>query len=254
MPAAGKTTNYDKPPRLHVIFMIKDYLKHMLRCDRAFWHARAKELRRLRDAEIIRARCQPNSGEKLHLGAGFHVIPGWINTDLEPSAKGCLVLDAARPLPCADDSLQFVFCEHLIEHMGYAQGVQLIKESFRCLQPGGRLRIATPWLEHYLGLFSASERTAEFLSRYGDLLSDHPMSATKAINHVVRNWGHQFIWSAAELRESLLSQGFTAIATQELGKSAVPELTDLERHQETVDFEVNRQETLIIEAVKPGRA
>src|SRR5689334_20997101 len=53
---------------------------------------------------------------KLHLGASDKLLPGWLNSDLEPSAPECIFLDATTTFPFADASLDYVFCEHFVEH------------------------------------------------------------------------------------------------------------------------------------------
>ncbi len=240
------------------------YARHMLGSHRAFWSAEQHETQRLKDAQRIHQLTGSGALQRLHIGAGFNVIANWINTDLYPLSDQCLVMDAGRPLPIDNEVLTHVFCEHLIEHLPRAQGVLMLQEIFRCLRPGGVLRIATPDLEHYLGLFEPSakaggqsavdqeHRTTHFLTRYGDLLQDRPMTPNKALNHVVRNWGHQFIWSKAELMAELGSIGFASIRAAEIGQSTDPVLQGLERHQLTVDGQVNQLETMVLEVLKPS--
>ena len=42
-------------------------------------------------------------------------------------------------MPVANDVFACVFAEHVIEHIPYTEGAQMIRESFRVLRPGGRL-------------------------------------------------------------------------------------------------------------------
>lgn len=238
------------------------YARHLHASHRAYKHAERHEQNRLRDEEVIHSLAKQQRPARLHIGAGFNQLEGWINTDLEPEHAGCLTMDAGRPLPIESETLGHIFCEHLIEHLPRAQGVQLIAESFRCLVPGGRLRIATPDLSVYLSLFdrAASSKTGidatdqpseQFLKLYGRLLEDEPMTANKAINHVVRNWGHQFIWTKDELTGVLRSAGFVDISEHDIGQSEDSALRDVERHQLTVDGQVNQLETMVLEACKP---
>lgn len=228
------------------------YAQHLRAAHRAYRHAERHEQNRLRDEAVIRSLANQQRPARLHIGAGFNQIQGWINTDLEPLSKDCLVMDAGRPLPIDDGCLGYVFCEHLIEHLPRAQGVQLIQEAYRCLQPGGRIRIATPDLAVYVSLFAGhiDSQSQSFLDLYGRLLQDEPMTANKALNHVVRNWGHQFIWTKDDLKAALLSAGFAQVTEHGVGQSNEPALRDLERHQLTVDGEVNQLETMVLEAVK----
>ena len=43
-----------------------------------------------------------------------------------------------------NNSLDYIFSEHMIEHVSYEQGASMLRECYRTLKPGGRLRLATP--------------------------------------------------------------------------------------------------------------
>lgn len=230
---------------------LEHYARHMWQSHKAYRASIADEKKRIQDSLEIEALCESDNNAKLHIGAGFNILTGWINTDAHPIHPDCRVMDAARQLPIGDQRLDYIFCEHLIEHLSHAQGVQLLAESYRCLRPKGILRIATPKLDHYLALFQEDAQANEFLARYESLLADPPMTATKALNHAVRDWGHQFLWSDGELRAALHAAGFKDIRSQMIGQSEYAALRGLERHQETVDHEVNRLETMVLEAAKP---
>src|SRR5271166_3809034 len=81
--------------------------------------------------------------DRLQIGCGSNVLPGWINTDMIPR-RGIIHLDVSKPFPLSSDRLRYVFSEHLIEHIPYDAGMQLFCEIHRVLAPNGRVRIATP--------------------------------------------------------------------------------------------------------------
>lgn len=58
-----------------------------------------------------------------------------------------LFLDASEKFPFDNDVFQFVFSEHLIEHLHFEDVINLLKKSYRTLKIGGVLRIATPDLD-----------------------------------------------------------------------------------------------------------
>ncbi|MEO8559782.1 MAG: methyltransferase domain-containing protein [Rhodospirillales bacterium] len=78
------------------------------------------------------------------LGAGQQRRAGWLATDLQPGSFEVLYLDAGKRLPFGNDSLAFVFAEHMIEHVPHAVGSRLAAEVHRVLRPGGVFRVATP--------------------------------------------------------------------------------------------------------------
>src|SRR6185369_4266618 len=81
---------------------------------------------------------------RLILGSGVHRTAGWLASDIAPTDGSAIYLDARRRLPFADDALDYVFAEHMLEHISYSSGAALVREIFRVLRPGGIFRVATP--------------------------------------------------------------------------------------------------------------
>ena len=84
---------------------------------------------------------------KLQIGAGKNVLEGWLNADLEPGSDEVMFIDAVAELPFPDGVFDYVFSEHMIEHIAYKHGLHMLGEAFRVLKPGGKIRIATPDIE-----------------------------------------------------------------------------------------------------------
>ena len=55
-----------------------------------------------------------------------------------------IYLDVCRRFPFAAETFHYIFSEHLIEHLTLEEGEAFLRECFRCLKVGGRIRIATP--------------------------------------------------------------------------------------------------------------
>ena len=76
-----------------------------------------------------------------------------------------------------------------------------MREVHRCLNIGGVFRVATPDLRQYVNLF-AERLTPEqkmFLELSASLYSWRRVSPCIALNHLVYNWGHRFIYTREEL-------------------------------------------------------
>jgi predicted SAM-dependent methyltransferase len=71
-----------------------------------------------------------NSPVKLHFGGGKHVLPSWFNTDLNPRFETVERLDVTLPFDIPTASVDFIFTEHLIEHIPYADGRHVISNAF----------------------------------------------------------------------------------------------------------------------------
>jgi predicted SAM-dependent methyltransferase len=97
-----------------------------------------------------------HSVRKLHLGSGPIGLPGWFNTDLSPQTDSVVYLDARKPFVIDDETFDYVFSEHMIEHISRSAGLFMLRECWRVLKPGGTIRVATPDLAVVLGLYSDS--------------------------------------------------------------------------------------------------
>jgi predicted SAM-dependent methyltransferase len=202
---------------------------------------------------IINAYLATRSVHKLEIGAGSEDKPGWLNTDINPRAKEAF-LDAAKPFPLPDNSMRYVHSEHVIEHLTYDGGLVMLKESFRVLEHGGRVRIATPSLSKVVGLLDAppTPAAAEYLA--GKATWHHyPRTADPAgflVNHEMREFGHQFLYTPKLLRARLEEAGFTTIKEFTPGESDDPELRNVEVRAKLDIAKLNAYETLILEGVK----
>lgn len=193
--------------------------------------------------------------KKLHLGCGGHVLPGWLNTDLRPRSSEVVKLDATAPFPFDSGSFDYVFSEHMIEHVTHAQGLGMLKECRRVLRAGGKLRVATPDLAFLIDLYR-EPKTPLQLDYIGWATQRFIPSApgsmdTFVINNFVRDWGHQFIYDEKVLRLSMQTAGFEAIVRCELSRSEDAELRDLER-EERMPPGFLRLESMVLEGRKGG--
>jgi SAM-dependent methyltransferase len=193
-----------------------------------------------------------NASRKLHLGASDKILGGWLNSDLEPGLSNCIFLDATKTFPFPDASLDYVFCEHFVEHINLEGAAICFREVFRCLKQGGVFRIATPNLHKYTSLFHDTlclEQT-EFLGRFGSIFKLGDVSPCVALNHIFYNWGHSFLYTQDELFAALKRAGFEEIISASVGESRHDALRGIEQHWKFYGIEMNEYETLVMEASK----
>ncbi|MGI8569814.1 MAG: class I SAM-dependent methyltransferase [Methylocella sp.] len=115
------------------------------------WSLTRKKLG-LVDRNIIGTYLSANNVRNLHIGCGDHILKGWLNSDYYPRSSEILHHDATQPFPFNNEELDFIFSEHMIEHVPYSQGFLMLTECFRILKRNGTIRIATPDLSFLIKL------------------------------------------------------------------------------------------------------
>lgn len=197
----------------------------------------------------------------LHLGCGPNLLEGWLNTDTHP-IKGAIYLDAAHPFPLADGVLDYIFTEHMLEHLSYEDGKYMLQECFRTLKQGGILRVTLPTLDFLIKLYNEPEqdlhqRYASWSLRhyapvmYADFAAGNkPFPMSLIVNNFMRFWGHQMLYDRRLLCEMLEKTGFRNIRIEESGVSKHPFLCKLEHHGTVIPDWANRLESITIEAEK----
>lgn len=211
-----------------------------------FWETRRPVWSR-RIAAYLRA----HEVRMLQLGSGPHLLPGWLNTDVEPWLKGHVYLDAAKPFPLPDRAFDFIFTEHMIEHLSYEGGAAMLGECFRVLKPGGKLRVATPNLASLAALFAAPKTSPQqqYIERMSRVyFPAAPPHECFVLNGMFYNWGHRFIYDPLTLRRLLEDAGFRDVTQESVGESADPRLRGLEFHGQQIGEAHNRLETMVFEA------
>jgi predicted SAM-dependent methyltransferase len=211
---------------------------------------------RFKDPRTIDQYLRSHPVRKLQLGAGGNDPPGWLNTDIEPGDKE-VYLDATTRYPFPDGSFQYVFSEHMIEHVSWEGGVLMLRECYRVLAKGGKLRVVTPNLAKYIQLLDGNpdadaQRFIDLKLRFehGPIT---PIPGAYILNRQVREYGHQFLYDPPTLRKTLELAGFKQIAQYEVTENTDPVFREVEsrtRHPIPDMRIVNNWESMAFEAVR----
>ena len=145
-------------------------------------------LRTLGARPFRRAVTLPSGVVKVNVGSGLAVVPGWINLDASLNALAahlptplqrvaytasgsrlqhsrdeylgilknhCFVFcDVRRGLPLPDESVDYLYASHLLEHLERAEAVALVTDARRVMKEGATFRIVVPDLAHYMALYA----------------------------------------------------------------------------------------------------
>jgi predicted SAM-dependent methyltransferase len=155
-------------------------------------------------------------------------------------------LDIGETLPFEDGAVDWVYAEHLIEHVPLPLAVGWLTEVRRVLAPGGLLRLTTPDLRRYAegyvrqdGFFARHRRRLRVM-RVGPPMPDR---TAFMFNQIFYLYGHKWIYDEAELRHVLAQAGFdgSTMRVAAFGEGALPDIAALDttmRSDETIYVEI----------------
>src|SRR5262249_15987965 len=92
----------------------------------------------------------------LNVGCGRRFHPSWVNIDIQSSDPQVTAHDIRGGLGFPDASFEVVYHSHVLEHLAPHDGLQLLRECYRVLKPGGTIRVAVPDLEQIARLYLKS--------------------------------------------------------------------------------------------------
>jgi predicted SAM-dependent methyltransferase len=169
---------------------------------------------------------------KVQFGCGGNKLDGWQNHDIE--------VDITKPLPYDDNSVDFIFSEHVIEHVIPADAYRFFKECLRVLKPFGVMRVAFPDLFRIL-----INRTTAF-----DEFHKNQFGFKDGIESIICGHEHKAIWTEDTMAAVLGTIGYSKIKVASVNHSTHLELFGLERHGSVIGIENNVIETSVLEATK----
>lgn len=167
----------------------------------------------------------------LNLGCADHPRQGFINIDVEPTGAD-LQWTPGQALPWEQGTVPGIYSAHLLERLGRNQGIRLLHECRRVLQPGGVIRLVCADLETLVDDY-LNNRTRPEAPGIG---------RAEWLNKALRQ--HAWTFDAEELTRICKMVGLEPVAITAEGNSSDPHLSGL-------DATVPGQ--LVLEFCKPQR-
>lgn len=87
----------------------------------------------------------------LNFGCGQVYKEGWLNLDIDPTAKCDMVYNGKVPLPFKDNEFDYILCDNVLEHFDSREVRKYLEEFHRILAPKGQLEIYVP---HFTGILT----------------------------------------------------------------------------------------------------
>ena len=152
----------------------------------------------------------PRSGPvRAHLGPGQdHYLAGWINVDANVlSAKADVWADLRNPLPFHDGTVDAFDSHHVIEHLPDAMLPAHFREMYRCLKPGGVIRVGGPNGDNACRKFVEGDA-----AWFADFPDAHPSLGGKLVNFIFCRGEHLTLLTLSYLTEIATAAGFADVA------------------------------------------
>jgi SAM-dependent methyltransferase len=194
-------------------------------------------------------------GQLVQFGCGLCAPSQWQNFDASPTLRlqklpivGSLVPSGefgrfpvnvdygniVTGLPIPDESVKFLYCSHVLEHLTLDELRQALRNCYRHLAPGGIFRFVLPDLEfmsqQYLNA-TDPDAALEFMRvTYLGIENRH-----RNFKGFLKEWlggsQHLWMWDYKSLSRELSAVGFEEIRRAQFGDSGIAEFSELENAQ-----------------------
>ena len=187
---------------------------------------------------------------KLNVGCGWECIEGW--TNLDNTEKWQKVnyplefMDVTKPWEYEDNSVDYIYSAHMIEHIPEEDGLFALKEAYRTLKEGGVIRMTCPSRTFALSIMGQDNHP--FVKNYCEKILKRPLfqgAGAYIANRTLHMQGHVWVPTAEEFVEQLKKAGFTNAYSCEYGISTFDELNGI-----CLTDGVREYESITVEGVK----
>ncbi|MBK7938984.1 MAG: methyltransferase domain-containing protein [Lewinellaceae bacterium] len=182
----------------------------------------------------------------LNFGCGYTWFDGWTNGDFfhlpvrfwrkNQRRTPDWMFDARYPLRCPDNYWDGVFTEHTLEHFTPVQVMRILRELYRTIKPGGRLRIIVPDIRKAVEYYQDKKSHPYFHENFP--------TGCEAIWYVTQCHLHLSVWDGELMSEFCTLAGFVNAKELAFGVGEDPEIIR--------DSAARQPISLYVEAQKPG--
>jgi len=187
------------------------------------------------------------TSRRVHLGPGQkNYLDGWVNVDANVfSSRPDVWADLRFELPFPDASVEAIYSHHVIEHLPDLDAH--FTELFRCLAPGGVLRVGGPHGDNAIRAMQQGDA-----GWFGDFPVPRKSLGGRFENFIFCKGEHLTILTESFLRELAEDAGFREVQVVVPGQTRHARLFDGAVMALENEDRPDLPHTLLIEAVKPA--
>jgi predicted SAM-dependent methyltransferase len=154
---------------------------------------------------------------------------GWLIVNI--NAVTPYYMDGTKPWVFEDGALSHVYADNMIEHVPLSGGRVFLAEAYRCLRPGGVIRLVTPDVRTHVDMYlhGAGVVRSAYADEYRSLgvVIEHPIDLLRT---PIGEFGHHagYVYDFDTLNAELQRAGFSPARRCELNESDDPKLRGLE--------------------------
>src|ERR1700730_1293367 len=156
--------------------------------------------------------------------------------------------NVSNGLPFDDNTIGGINLSHMLEHFTRSDGLRLLVDCRRVLEPNGVLRISCPDLKRYATAYSTRDRAfferadIRWADRYRGLETLGDRFIGKAYDNDL-NYGHKWFYDAESAIQLVREAGFVCVEERMLHQSTLPNI-------EAVEPTYRAAESFYVEAYK----
>jgi len=153
---------------------------------------------------------------KIDVGGGDFKRDGWFTLDLNYQSD--LVWDLRKRLPFPNNSVDYIYTSHTLEHFYFKEIIFLLKECYRVLKPGGILRIAVPNARIYINAYYENKELPSHFFGYKPAFNN--TTKIDYINYISYMDGHhKYLFDEENLKYLVEYSGFKNVKIVEFDES-----------------------------------
>jgi len=150
------------------------------------------------------------------------IPPGFIQLMEIATKREIKYCDASKRIPERNESVDLIYCSHMIEHLDYEETNNFFMECKRILKPGGIARFVVPDFDQLIDSYNQNHDVDSFIHA-SCLVGKKPKTIIKKLQYLLQGhgWHHQ-MFTKNSFDKKIKFHGFSEVKFFEPGESAIP--------------------------------